>query len=162
MNALRLILLAAALFVTSPAWGGTARQTTSFLVGADENAACHWIEQNQIALDRSSGAQIVAVHGPETVLHKDTKEGPLTFVVRHDFDRHGQYDTVLVRSDNANLLSEKTEIRVEPEGDHSRVTITVVATVSGHSSVAISIGIRPSMRSMRKLMESQLGAPTDQ
>jgi hypothetical protein len=161
MSALRFGLLAAVLSVANPAFGGTARQMMTFLVPADEQTVCHWIEKNSSAIDQSTGAEVLAVRGRESELRKETKEGSLTFVVQHDLGRHGQYDTVLLRSDNVNLVSEKTEIHVQREGAASRITITVVATVNRHSAVAISMGIRPSLRAMRNLLEGHFGSQSE-
>jgi hypothetical protein len=38
----------------------------------------------------------------------------------------------------------------------------VVANVTTHSAMAISLGIRPSIRGMRKLLETHFGTPNDQ
>jgi hypothetical protein len=161
MSALKVGLLVAVVFVAKPVLGGTARQMTTFLVPADEQAVCRWIEQNSNAIDQSTGAEVLTVRGRQSELRKETKEGSLTFVVEHDLDRHGQYGTVLLRSDNVNLVSEKTEIHVQREGSASRITITVVATVNQHSAVAISMGIRPSLRAMRNLLESHFGSQSE-
>jgi hypothetical protein len=161
MSAQKVGLLIAAFCVANPAnpaLAGTTRQMTSFLVPADERAVCQWIERNSTAIDESTGAEVLAVRGKQAKLRKQTKEGPLTFVVQHDVDRPGQYQTVLLKSDNANLVSEKTEIQVQREGNASRVTITVVATVENHTAVAIAMGIRPSLRAMRNLLQSRFGS----
>src|SRR5437867_3329003 len=120
MNALRFGLLIAALFDADSALAGTGRQTTTFRLNADESEVCRWIEQNSRAIDESTGAEVLAVRGRESKLRTQTKEGPFTFDVRHDFAQHGKYRTVLLKSDNANLVSQETEIRVAPEGAGSR------------------------------------------
>jgi hypothetical protein len=158
-HALRFGLLIAVLFDSGSALAGTGRQTTTFVLDADERAVCRWIEQNSRAIDESTGADVLAVRGPHAKLRKETKEGPFILNVRHDVEQHGQYRTVLLKSDNANLVSQETEIRVAPEGSGSRVTITVIATVNNHSAMAISIGIRPSLRGMSKLLERRFGSP---
>jgi hypothetical protein len=161
MNALRFGLLIAALFVARSAVAGTGRQTTTFLVNADERTVCRWIEHNFSAIDESTGAEVLAVRGRQSELRRDTKEGKITFIVRHDAGQRGRYRTVLLKSDNTNLVSQETEIRVEREGDGSRVTITVIATLNNHGAMAISLGIRPSLRGMRKLLEGRFGSPNE-
>jgi len=181
MKSLQFGLLIAALFVARPVQAGTGRQTTTFLVEADERAVCRWIEQNSSAIDESTGAEVLAVRGRQSTLRKETKEGTFTLLVDHGHELHGlhqhgpnqhatdqrvsgqpeQFRTVLLKSDNAELVSQETEIQVEREGDGSRVTITVVATVSSHGAMAISLGIRPSLRGMRKLLERRFGSPND-
>jgi hypothetical protein len=191
MKSLQFGLLIAALFVARPVQAGTGRQTTTFLVEADERAVCRWIEQNSSAIDESTGAEVLAVRGRQSTLRKETKEGTFTLLVDHGYELHGlnqhglnqhglnqhgpdqhaadqrvsgqpeQFRTVLLKSDNAELVSQETEIQVEREGDGSRVTITVVATVSSHGAMAISLGIRPSLRGMRKLLERRFGSPND-
>jgi hypothetical protein len=196
MKALQFGLLMAALFVAESAQAGTGRQTTTFLVEADERAVCRWIEQNSNAIDESTGAEVLAVRGRQSKLRKQTKEGTFTIIVDHgplderrgtrgegrvngvesDSDEnspdrhgpdhhepphHGQFRTVLLKSDNPDLVSQETEIQVEREGGGSRVTITVVATVSSHGAMAISLGIRPSLRGMRKLLEGRFGSPNE-
>jgi hypothetical protein len=140
---------------------GTGRQTTTFLVEADEQVVSRWIEKNSGALDESTGAEVLAVRGRQSTLRKQTKEGTLTFVVERDPVQHGQFTTVLLKSDNPNVVAQKTEIQIEREGPGSRVTITVVATVNDHSAMAISLGIRPSLRGMRKLLEGRFGSPNE-
>jgi hypothetical protein len=159
MNAVRLALALTVLSLAKSTQGGTGRQTTTFLVNADEQVVCRWIEQNSTAIDESTGAEVLVAQGRESKLRKETKEGTLNFVVRHDTEQHGEYRTVLLKSDKADLVAQETEIQVEREGDGSRITIRVVATVSDHSAMAISIGIRPSLRGMRKLLEGHFGSP---
>jgi hypothetical protein len=142
-------------------FAGTGRQATTFLLNGDENAVSRWIEQNFNALDESTGAEVLAVRGHRSRLRKKTKEGTVTFIVQHDRERHGAYRTILLKSDKPDLVSQETEIDVEREGNGSRVTIRVVATVGDHSAMAISVGIRPSIRGMRKLLESQFGSPNE-
>jgi hypothetical protein len=161
MNALRFAMLVAALLVAEAAQAGTGRQTTTFLVDAGEPAVCRWIEKNFSALDESAGAEVLSVEGPQSTLRKDTKEGIVNFVVEHAVEQHGDYRTVLLKSDKADLVSQETEIHVEREGKVSRITIRVIATVSDHSAMAISLGIRPSLRGMRKLFEGQFGSPNN-
>jgi hypothetical protein len=161
MTAIRFALLAGVLLIAGSASAGTGRQTTTFLVGANEGSVNRWIEQNFDAIDESTGAEVVAVRGRQSTLRKDTREGTVTFVVEHDAEQHGGYRTVLVRSDKADLVSQETEIRVEPEGTGCRITIRAVATVSDHSPMAISLGIRPSIRGMRKLLEEKFGSPNE-
>jgi hypothetical protein len=143
------------------AFSGTAQQASTFLVNANETAVCRWIELNFNALDESTGAEVLSVRGRQSRLRKETKEGTVTFVVQHDSEQRGEYRTILLKSDKADLVSQETEIRVEREGQGSRITIRVVATVSDHSAMAISIGIRPSLRGMRKLFEGQFGSPNE-
>jgi hypothetical protein len=143
------------------AFAGTARQASTFLVNGNEDAVCRWIEQNFNALDESTGAEVLSVRGHQSRLRKETKEGTVTFVVQHDSEQRGEYRTTLLKSDKPDLVSQETEIRVEREGQGSRITIRVVATVTDHSAMAISIGIRPSLRGMRKLLEGQFGSPND-
>jgi hypothetical protein len=154
------------LIAAKVAEAGTGRQTTTFLVDADSRAVSRWIEQNSSALDESTGAEVLSVHGRQSRLRKQSKEGIFTLIVDHGQDRsrtdqRAQFRTVLVKSDNPALVSQETEIRIEREGDGSRVTITVVATVSTHSAMAISLGIRPALRGMRKLLESHF-SPTNE
>ncbi len=156
---LKLAMLAAALLAGRPAPAGTGRQTTTFLVDADERTVCRWIEQNSRALDESTGAQVVSVGGRRSRLRTQTKEGSFTVVVEHGPLRDGKFQTVLLKSEQSTLVAEQTEIRVDQEGNVSRITITVVATVSNHSPMAISLGIRPSLRGMRKLLEERFGSP---
>jgi hypothetical protein len=119
---------------------------------------------------------VLAVRGRQSKLRKQTKEGTFTLLVEHGPNEHGlhqpdneqhlpvphgQFRTVLLKSDNADLVSQETEIQVEHEGNGSRVTITVVATVSSHGAMAISLGIRPSLRGMRKLLEGRFGSPNE-
>jgi hypothetical protein len=158
---LTVAMLVAVLLSARPAMAGTGRQMTTFLVEADKQAVSRWIEKNSTALDQSTGAEVLAVRGRQTTLRKHTKEGTLTFVVEHDPVRHGQFTTNLLKSDNLNVVAQKTEIQVEREGSGSRVTITVVATVNDHSAMAISLGIRPSLRGMRKLLEGRFGSPNE-
>jgi hypothetical protein len=160
-------LLSAILLMPCPVQAGTGRQTTTFLVDANERAVCRWIEQNATALDESSGAEVLSVDGRQTKLRKQTKEGTFTLVFDHEPEqsathRQRQFRTVLVKSDNPTLVSQETDIRVEREGNGSRVTITAAATVSTHSAMSISLGIRPSLRGMRKLLESHFGSPNEQ
>jgi hypothetical protein len=161
MKTLRLGMLVAVLLSAPAAEAGTGRQTTTFLVEADQRAVCRWIENNSTALDESTGAEVLAVRGRQFKLRKETREGTLNFVVEHDPNRQGHFRTVLLKSDNPNLVAQKTEIQVEAEGSGSRVTITAVATVSDHSAMAISLGIRPALRRMRKLLEGRFGSPND-
>jgi hypothetical protein len=154
-----LLILICLFYGVGPAMGGTGRQTTTFLVDADEHAVGRWIDDNASAIDQSTGAEILAIRGRQSELRRETKEGEFTFVVQHDPGRNGNYRTILLRSDNVNLVSQETEIQVKREGDGSRVTITVIATVNTHSAMAISIGIRPSLRGMRKLLEGRFGSP---
>jgi hypothetical protein len=161
MTAIRFTLLAGVLLVAGSVSAGTGRQTTTFLVGANEGSVNRWIEQNFDAIDESTGAEVVAVRGRQSTLRKDTREGTVTFVVEHDAEQHGDYRTVLVKSDKADLVSQETEIRVEPEGTGCRITIRAIATVSDHSPMAISLGIRPSIRGMRKLLEVKFGSPNE-
>jgi hypothetical protein len=176
MKSLQFGLLIAALFVATSVQAGTGRQTTTFLVEADEGAVCRWIEQNSSAIDESTGAEVLAVRGRQSKLRKQTKEGTFTLLVEHGPNEHGlhqpdselhlpvphaQFRTVLLKSDNADLVSQETEMQVEHEGNGSRVTITVVATVSSHGAMAISLGIRPSLRGMRKLLEGRFGSPNE-
>jgi hypothetical protein len=163
---LQVCLLTVILFVQASAHGGTGRQSTTFLVEADERTVCRWIEQNSTALDESSGAEVLAVHGRHSELRKQTKEGTFTLLVDHGRERpatneHGQFRTVLLKSDNPALVSQETEIQVQREGGGSRVTITVVANVSTHSAMGIALGIRPSLRGMRKLLENHFGSPNE-
>jgi hypothetical protein len=183
MKLLQFGLLIAALFVAGSAQAGTGRQTTTFLVEADERAVSRWIEQNSTAIDESTGVEVLAVQGRQSKLRKQTKEGTFILIVEHGTDLrgphqravervrdehdpdeqapapHGEFRTVLIKSDNANLVSQETEIHVERAGGGSRITITVVATVSSHGAMAISLGIRPSLRGMRKLFEGRFGSP---
>ena len=166
VKVLQVCLLTVILLVDALAHGGTGRQTTTFLVEADERTVCRWIERNSTALDESSGAEVLAVHGRQSELRKETKEGTFTLLVDHGRERpatseHGQFRTVLLKSDNPALVSQETEIQVQREGSGSRVTITVVANVSTHSAMSISLGIRPSLRGMRKLLESHFGSPNE-
>jgi hypothetical protein len=161
MNAARIGLLITVLLSAELVLGGTGRQTTTFLVNADERAVCRWIEQNASAIDESTGAEVLAVQGRQSKLRKETKEGAFTFFVQHEIEHHGQFRTILLKSDKANLVSQETEIQVQREGDGSRITIHVDATVTGHTGMAISIGIRPSLRGMRKLLEAQFGTPNE-
>jgi len=160
-------LLSASVLMPGLVQAGTGRQTTTFLVDANERAVCRWIEQNATALDESSGAEVLSVDGRQTKLRKQTKEGTFTLVFDHEpeqsaANRQRQFRTVLVKSDNPTLVSQETDIRVEREGNGSRVTITAVATVSTHSAMAISLGIRPALRGMRKLLESHFGSPNNE
>ena len=160
-------LLSAIVLMPGLVQAGTGRQTTTFLVDANERAVCRWIEQNATALDESSGAEVLSVDGRQTKLRKQTKEGTFTLVFDHEpeqsaANRQRQFRTVLVKSDNPTLVSQETNIRVEREGNGSRVTITAVATVSTHSAMAIALGIRPALRGMRKLLESHFGSPNEQ
>jgi hypothetical protein len=158
---LRIGMLVAVLLGARRADAGTGRQTTTFLVEADEQAVSRWIERNSSSLDESTGAEVLAVRGRQSTLRKHTKEGTMTFVVEHDPVQHGQFTTNLLKSDNLNLVAQKTEIQVEREGPGARVTITVVVTVNDHSAMAISLGIRPSLRGMRKLLEGRFGSPNE-
>jgi len=167
LKSLSIGLLSAILLLPGVAQAGTGRQTTTFLVDAKERAVCQWIEQNATALDESSGAEVLSVDGRQTKLRKQTKEGTFTLVFDHEpeqsrANRQCQFRTVLVKSDNPTLLSQETNIRIEPEGSGSRVTITAVATVSTHSAMSIALGIRPSLRGMRKLLESHFGSPNNE
>jgi hypothetical protein len=160
-------LLSAIVLMPGLVQAGTGRQTTTFLVDANERAVCRWIEQNATALDESSGAEVLSVDGRQTKLRKQTKEGTFTLVFDHEpeqsaANRQRQFRTVLVKSDNPTLVSQETDIRVEREGNGSRVTITAVATVSTHSAMAISLGIRPALRGMRKLLENHFGSPNNE
>lgn len=159
MPAMRFGLLIAILFASYSAEAGTGHQTTTFLVNANERTICRWIEDNSNAIDQSTGAEVLGVRGRQSKLCKETKEGSFTFVVRHDPQQHGLFRTVLLSSDKANLVSQDTEIQVEREGDFARITISVVASVNGHTGMAISLGIRPSLRGMKKLLENQFGTP---
>jgi hypothetical protein len=161
MAAIRFGAFVASLLVAGAAVAGTGRQATTFLVNGDERAVCGWIERNFDALDESTGAEVLRVQGRQSTLRKDTKEGVVNFVVAHEVEQHGEYRTVLLKSDKADLASQETEIHVQPEGRTSRITIRVVATVSDHSPMAISIGIRPSLRGMRKLLENRFGSPNE-
>lgn len=159
-------LLAVILVVPSLVDAGTGRQTTTFLVEANERAVCRWIEQNATALDESSGAEVLSVNGRLSKLRKETKEGTFTFVFDHEHERSPasrqcQFRTVLIKSDDPDLISQETEIRVERDGSGSRVTITAVATVSTHSAMAIALGIRPALRGMRKVLETHFGSPNE-
>jgi hypothetical protein len=159
-------LLSLLLLVPGFVEAGTGRQTTTFLVEADPRAVCRWIEQNSAALDESSGAEVLSLDGRISKLRKETKEGTFTLVFDHEpeqstSNRQRQFRTVLVKSDNPTLVSQETKIRVEQDGNGSRVTITAVATVSTHSAMAIAIGIRPSLRGMRKLLESHFGSTNE-
>lgn len=164
---LAVLLLVVLLLVVAPlAEAGTGRQTTTFLLETDQRTVCRWIEQNSSPLDESAGAQVLAVHGRQSKLRKETKEGTFTLLVDHGHGQSGsiqpgRFRTVLLKSDNANLVSQETEIRVEREGSGSRVTITVIATVTTHSAMAIALGIRPSLRGMRTLLESRFGSPNE-
>jgi hypothetical protein len=160
-------LLAVTLCVPNRVDAGTGRQTTTFLVEANTQAVCHWIEQNSAALDESSGAEVLSVDGRLSKLRTETKEGTFTLVFDHEPERstasrQRQFRTVLVKSDNPDLISQETEIRVERDGSGSRVTITAVATVSTHSAMAIALGIRPALRGMRKLLENRFGSPNNE
>ncbi len=164
---LQLGLLAAIFLLAGTARAGIARQTTTFLVDADESIVCRWIDQNATALDESSGTEVLAVRGRQSTLRTETKEGTFTVVVDHGLHHvcsngRGEFRTVLLKSDNPDLVSQETKIRVEREGAGSRVTITVVADVTTHSAMAIALGIRPSIRGMRKLLESHFGSPNEQ
>jgi hypothetical protein len=164
---LQLGLLAAILLVAGTARAGTARQTTTFLVDANEGAVCRWIDQNTTALDESSGTEVLEVRGRQSTLRTETKEGTFTVVVDHGLHHacsngQGEFHTVLLKSDNPDLVSQETKIRVEREGVGSRVTITVIANVTTHSAMAIALGIRPSIRGMRKLLETHFGSPNEQ
>jgi hypothetical protein len=157
-------LVSVVLLVPTLVEAGTGRQTTTFLVEANERAVCQWIEQNATALDESSGAEVLSLDGRQTKLRKQTKEGTFTLVFDHEpeqsrTNRQCQFRTVLLKSDNPTLVSQETNIRVEQEGSGSRVTITAVATVSTHSAMSIALGIRPSLRGMRKLFENHFGSP---
>jgi ferric-dicitrate binding protein FerR (iron transport regulator) len=162
MNAVRFGFLIAILFVGHVVEAGTGHQQTTFLVNADERTVCRWIDDNADAIDQSTGAEVLGVRGRQAKLRKETKEGTFTFVVQHDPEHAGKFRTVLVSSDKANLASQETEIQVQREGDFTRVTITVVVSVNGHTGMAISLGIRPSLRGMRKLLETQFGTPGGQ
>jgi hypothetical protein len=167
MKAIQFGLAITVVLTVGVADAGTGRQTTTFLVAANEQTVCRWIGQNSSAIDESTGAEVLAVRGRQSKLRKETKEGTLTLVVDHGDNnsrdqKHGQFRTVLLKSDNPNLVSQETEIHVDREGDSSRVTITVVATVKTHSAMGIALGIRPSLRGMRKLLESRFGAPNEQ
>jgi hypothetical protein len=164
---LQLGLFAAIFLVTGTTRAGIARQTTTFLVDADEGTVCRWIDQHATALDQSSGTEVLAVRGRQSTLRTETKEGTFTVVVDHGHhhlsaDGRGEFRTVLLKSDNPDLVSQETKIRVEREGAGSRVTITVVADVTTHSAMAIALGIRPSIRGMRKLLENHFGSPNEQ
>jgi len=161
MNVKRFGLMIAILSVGYSAEAGTGKQTTTFLVTANYQAVCRWIDQNSNAIDESTGAEVLGVRGRQSKLRKETKEGAFTFVVDHQPEQHGQFRTVLLSSDKANLVSQETEILVERDKDATRITINVVATVSGHTGMAIAIGIRPSLRGMRKLLETQFGTPAE-
>ncbi len=159
MNVARFAVLLLVLALTQPVLAGTGRQETTFLVLADERTVCRWIEQNSQAIDESTGAEVLSVQGRQSKLRKETKEGTFTFVVEHDPEHNGLIRTVLLKSDKENLVSQETEIQVQREGAATRVTIKVTAVVNGHTGMAISIGIRPSLRGMRKLLETQFGTP---
>jgi hypothetical protein len=159
MNATRCGLMIALLCLGSASQAGTGRQATTFLVNANEGAVSRWIEHNFNALDESTGAEVLAVRGRQSTLRKDTKEGTVTFVVEHDVEQPGEYRTVLLKSDKKDLVSQETEILVQREGTGARITIRAIATVSDHSPMAISLGIRPSIRGMRKLLEGHFGSP---
>ena len=159
MNVGRFGLFIAILIAGRALEAGTGHQTTTFLVNGNERTICRWIEDNSNAIDQSTGAEVLGVRGRQSKLRKETKEGSFTFVVRHDPQQHGQFRTVLLSSDKANLVLQDTEIQVEREGDFTRITISVVASVNGHTGMAISLGIRPSLRGMKKLLETQFGTP---
>jgi hypothetical protein len=161
MNVIRFGLFIAILLLATALEAGTGHQTTTFLVNGNERAICRWIEDNCNAIDQSTGVEVVGVRGRQSKLRKETKEGSFTFVVRHDPPQHGQFRTVLLSSDKTNLVSQDTEIQVEREGDFTRITISVVVSVNGHTGMAISLGIRPSLRGMRKLLVSQFGSPDE-
>ncbi len=161
MKAMRLGLFVAILSAGYTAEAGTGHQTTTFLVNGNEQTVCRWIEKNATAIDESTGAEVLGVRGRQSKLHRETKEGAFTFVVRHDPGQHGQFRTVLLSSDKSELVSQETEIQVEREGDFTRITISVVVSVNGHNGMAISLGIRPSLRGMRKLLVSQFGSPDE-
>jgi hypothetical protein len=155
---------AATLIVAGTARAGIARQTTTFLLDADERAVCHWIDQHSTALDESSGTEVLAVHGRQSTLRSQTKEGTYTVVVDHGphppcSGRQDEFRTVMLKSDNPDLVAQETKIKIERDEAGSRVTITVVADVTTHSAMAIALGIRPSLRGMRKLLERQFGSP---
>jgi hypothetical protein len=161
MNMIRFGLFIAILFCATALEAGTGHQTTTFLVNGNEHAICRWIEGNSSAIDESTGAEVLAIRGRQSKLRKETKEGSFTFVVQHDAEHHGQFRTVLLSSNKSDLVSQDTEIQVEREGEYTRITISVVASVSGHTGMAISLGIRPSLRGMKKLLENQFGTPDD-
>jgi hypothetical protein len=166
MKLLTVALSSLVLFAPGFVEAGTGRQTTTFLVDANTSTVCRWIEQNSAALDESSGAEVLSLDGRISKLRKETKEGTFTLVFDHEpeqsaANRQRQFRTVLVKSDNPTLVSQETNIRVEREGIGSRVTITAVATVTTHSAMAISLGIRPALRGMRKLLESHFGSPNE-
>jgi hypothetical protein len=160
MNAVRFAAVIAILFLGHSAEAGTGHQQTTFLVSSDERTVCRWIDENGSAIDQSTGAEVLGVRGRQSKLRKETKEGAFTFVVQHDPEHEGKFRTVLLSSDKANLASQETEIQVQREGDFTRITISVVVSVNGHTGMAISLGIRPSLRGMRKLFETQFGTPT--
>jgi hypothetical protein len=162
-----LVLSSLLLLVPTLVEAGTGRQTTTFLVEANPRAVCRWIEHNSAALDESSGAEVLSVDGRISKLRKETKEGTFTLVFDHEpqqstSNQQCHFRTVLVKSDNPTLVSQETKIRIEQEGKGSRVTITAVATVSTHSAMSIALGIRPSLRGMRKLLESHFGSPNNE
>ncbi len=159
MNALRFGIVIAILSVGSVAQAGTGKQTTTFLVLSNEKTVARWIDQNATPIDESTGAEVLGIRGRQSKLRKETKEGTFTFVVDHEAEHNGQFRTVLLSSDKANLVSQETIIEVKQEGNATRVTITVTANVNGHTGMAIAVGIRPSLRGMRKLLESQFGSP---
>jgi hypothetical protein len=160
-HAVRFGLVIALLCLAGPASAGTGRQSTSFLIAADEAVVCRWLEENGNAVDESTGAEVLAVQGRQSKLRKETKEGVFTFIVEHEPGQHGFFRTVLLKSDKENLAAQETEIQVQREGEATRVTIRVTATVTGHTGMAISLGIRPSLRGMKKLLETQFGTPNN-
>jgi hypothetical protein len=151
-----LVALAVGGTLAAPCRAGFGRQTLTVEADYSYPAVCRWIEQNVDAIQRSSGAKILATHGDVVTLRFDTKYGMQTFRIRRS-DRRGDYRAIFVDRSTGTLTDYTYHIQVTAlEGGRAQVDITMTAFSEEANGVSVNIELRKSLRTIRTFLEQSL------
>jgi hypothetical protein len=139
-----------------PCRAGYGRQALVVEADYGYDAVCRWIEQNVDALQKSSGAKILATHGALVTVQIESKYGTQTFRIRRSGTR-GDYRASFVDRSAGTLTDYTYRIQVTAlEGGRSQIEVTMTAFSEANNGVSVNIELRKALRLMRTFLEQSL------
>jgi hypothetical protein len=140
--------------------GGSGRQSDTIEVDYEYHVVARWLERNEVALEESTGAQVIHTAGSIVTLQKETKRGLQVFRLKREVNG-GTYRASFVDRSEGELTDYTYQIKLSPiSNGRTQIDITMSATAEKAYSVSVNVELRRSIRGLRAFLQEHLRRPT--
>jgi hypothetical protein len=154
-----MLAIVAVFFLSASVYGdiyGETRHAKEFEVRSDSSSISKWMKSHAKEVAKSTGSELVSTDGDKIRLRQDTPVGILEFTCKETNSDNGSvyyYKSVLVEVHKGLIVSQTTEIKLEPSKRGTLVTIKMSASVRETTPFEIKASLTKSVRGFQQLIE---------